>query len=67
MCGIGNQFTITAFSARCVHHFIGDDHCPVGLIRKVIEEVCRKPGVVVYVIYDELNEWLRETFIIEAG
>jgi hypothetical protein len=67
MCGIGSQVTITTFPARCVHRLIGDGHCPAGLIRQAIEEVCRKPGVVVYTINDELKEWLRGTFIGETG
>ena len=58
---------MTAFPARGVHRFIGDGHCPAGLIREAIEELCRKPGVVVYVINDELKEWLQGTIIVEAG
>jgi hypothetical protein len=46
---------------------VGDGNCPAGLIREAIEDVCRKAGVVVCVINDELNEWRRGTSIVEAG
>jgi hypothetical protein len=62
-----SQTTITAFPARGIHRSTGDGHCTAGLVRGAIEEVCRKPGVVVYVINAELKEWLRATFIVKAG